>query len=215
MNIADLKKPFPVDAVEWRVGNTSGDKTKGLALAYHTARHVMDRLDEVCNPECWQDKYEVQGSRIICTISICINGEWVSKSDGAGDTQVEAEKGGMSDAFKRAAVKWGVGRYLYQLENIWVQLQPAGRSYKIANSEHGRLQGILSQHNEGKSFSGLMVSDEDNKEADEVIELLQNATDANSLIDLWGTERVKAAAKGPRCVEIVAAKEERKQQLGM
>jgi hypothetical protein len=25
----------------------------------------------------------------------------------------------MSDAFKRAAVKWGIGRYLYRLPNVW------------------------------------------------------------------------------------------------
>jgi hypothetical protein len=45
---------------------------------------------------------------------------WVRKSDGAGETQVEGEKGAISDALKRAAVKWGIGRYLYDLDSPWV-----------------------------------------------------------------------------------------------
>ncbi len=52
---------------------------------------------------------------MICYLSIRCDGEWVTKSDGAGDTNIEAEKGGISDALKRAAQKFGIGRYLYYL----------------------------------------------------------------------------------------------------
>ena len=69
--------------------------------------------------------------------------EWITKTGAAGATQVEGEKGGSSDAFKRAAVLFGVGRYLYDLENIWVALEPAGNSYKIKESEYSKLRGIL------------------------------------------------------------------------
>jgi len=71
--------------------------------------------------------------------------EWIWKADGAGDTDVEAEKGAISDAFKRAAVKWGVGRYLYDLDSPWVALEPSGRSFKIAAHEYTRLEGILAK----------------------------------------------------------------------
>lgn len=143
MNLQDLHAPYPAAEIEWRVGSTNGDKTSGLALAYLTARHVMERLDQVCGPENWQDRYEFHGARTICYLSIRIDGEWVTKADGAGDSDVEAEKGAISDALKRAAVKWGIGRYLYDLGNIWVDLQAAGRSYKIKPDQYAKLERAL------------------------------------------------------------------------
>jgi len=118
-----LAEPFEPKQVSWRVGSTNKDKTKGLALAYIDARDVMERLDAVLGPANWQDKYEVHGGKTICYLSLRVSGEWITKADAAGDSAVEAEKGAISDAFKRAAVKWGVGRYLYDLGNTWVELE--------------------------------------------------------------------------------------------
>lgn len=115
-----LAAEFPRSAVSWRAQTVTKDGTKALALAYIDARDVMDRLDEVCGPENWSDRYEFHGSRTVCYLSIRVNGEWIVKADGAGDSDVEAEKGAISDALKRAAVKWGIGRYLYSLEAPWV-----------------------------------------------------------------------------------------------
>lgn len=146
MNLPDLHKPFPAAEIEWRVGSTNGDKTSGLALAYLTARHVMDRLDAVCGSENWQDRYEFHGTRTVCYLSLRIGTEWVTKADGAGDSDVEAEKGAISDALKRAAVKWGIGRYLYDLGNIWVDLEPAGRSsHRIKKDQYVKLQAALNK----------------------------------------------------------------------
>jgi len=138
---ARLAAPFPPDAVSWRVGSTTKDKAKGMALAYIDARDVMDRLDEVLGPDSWSDSYDVHGPRVICTLSLRLGegGDWVSKSDGAGDTAVESEKGAISDAFKRAAVKWGVGRYLYSLPSPWVQLYNG----RIADGELPKLEALL------------------------------------------------------------------------
>jgi len=129
---AALKAPFDPKAISWRVGSTNGDKTSGLALAYIDARNLMERLDEVVGPENWKDSYvETVRGRIICTISIRIGGEWISKSDGAGDTDVEGDKGAISDAFKRTGVKWGPARYLYDLDNVWADIVPAGKSFRF------------------------------------------------------------------------------------
>jgi len=111
---------FPKDAISWRAQSLSKNSDKAMALAYIDARDVMDRLDSVVGADGWQDRYEFSGARTICYLSIKIDGEWVTKADGAGDTAVEAEKGAISDAFKRAAVKWGIGRYLYELDAPWV-----------------------------------------------------------------------------------------------
>lgn len=138
-----LRAPFPADRVSWRIGPTTQDKSRGVALAYIDARDVMDRLDEVCGPAGWSNRYSHANGKTVCDIAIKCDGEWVSKADGAGDTDHEAEKGALSDAFKRAAVRWGIARYLYDVESPWVAIEQAGRSYKIKAEEFPRLRGIL------------------------------------------------------------------------
>lgn len=115
-----LAAEFPRDAIHWRALTMAQSGNKALAVGYMDARDVQDRLDQVCTPAGWRDSYvETGNGRVIATIEILIDGQWIGKSDGAGDTAVEGAKGAMSDAFKRAAVKWGVGRYLYRLPSVW------------------------------------------------------------------------------------------------
>jgi len=127
----ELTRPWDADKLHWRVGATTQDKSKGIALAYVDARDVMQRLDGCIGVADWQCRYPSTGT---CELSIKIDGEWITKTNAAGETQVEAEKGQASDAFKRAAVLWGVGRYLYYLPTVWCPLKPAGRSYQIAET---------------------------------------------------------------------------------
>lgn len=135
-----LECPFPPHSVSWRVGTTNqkrvaretGDAkarpTKGQLLAYIDARDVMERLDRACGFENWQCRYTLADSGLlVCEIGIRIGVDWLWRANGAGDTQVEAEKGKCSDAFKRAAVLWGVGRYLYGLSSPWVELDQYGK----------------------------------------------------------------------------------------
>lgn len=149
MNLADLKKPFLPDLIDWRVGSTTKDKSKGMALAYIDARTVMQRLDEVCGPENWQCDYPHAAQKTVCRIGIRIKDEWVWKANGAGDSDIEAEKGALSDAFKRAAVLWGIGQYLYDLESPWVTLDTTkgadGKVYVkgIAKHEMTRLYKLV------------------------------------------------------------------------
>lgn len=157
-----LTAPFPPERVSWRVGSTNGDKTRGMALAYIDARDVMDRLDEVCGPSGWQCRYPHANGKTVCEIGILITrehrtpgagpggctqvdetAEWVWKADGAGDTDYEAEKGALSDAFKRAAVRWGIGRYLYDLDSPWVAVEVRGKTAIIKDEEKPRLAALL------------------------------------------------------------------------
>ena len=130
MNLKKLSEPFSPAQTHWRVGSTTKDKKKCMALAYIDARDVMDRLDEVLGMENWQCRYSHTATKTVCEIGIRIKGEWVWKSNGAGDTAVEADKGALSDAFKRTAVLWGVGRYLYGLETPWVNIDQYKRIEK-------------------------------------------------------------------------------------
>jgi len=124
-----LAAPFHPKDIEWRAGATNADKTKAMALAYITSRAVMDRLDEVMSPENWRDEYKSgPDGGVICGLALRFNGEWITKWDGAENTDFEAIKGGLSDAFKRAGVKWGIGRYLYKLDAEWVPCEVHGKS---------------------------------------------------------------------------------------
>ena len=116
-----LKRPFKEGEILWREGY--GKKSK--SLAYVTARTCQTRLDETFTPAGWQVSYQYLGDRMICTVSCYIKGNWISKSDGAGDTDIEGEKGGISDSFKRACVAWGIARYLYYPQSFDANRKPA------------------------------------------------------------------------------------------
>ncbi len=159
IKLYDLRAPFPPDKISWRVGSTTRDKKKGMALAYIDARDVMQRLDEVCGPENWQCDYPHAGQKTVCRIGIRIGNDWVWKANGAGDTDVESEKGAMSDAFKRAAVLWGIGQYLYDLDSPWVELDTTERDGKvyvngIAKKEFSRLHALLGGKNSSQLRKG-------------------------------------------------------------
>jgi hypothetical protein len=156
INLDALKAPFAPNKISWRIGSTNADKSKGMALAYIDARDVQDRLDEVCGLGGWQNRYiPMHDKKTVCEIGILVHredfavagvyAEWVWKADGAGDSDVEAEKGALSDAFKRSAVKWGIGRYLYDIPSPWVAITAAGRSFKIADHEYTRLEALLAK----------------------------------------------------------------------
>ncbi|MDO5789096.1 MAG: Rad52/Rad22 family DNA repair protein [Fusobacterium sp.] len=128
-----LQKEFKDDELEYRVGATNEDKTLGLALVYVQARAIQKRLDEVLGVPNWRVSYrEIQGG-FIAKLELRINNEWISKEDGAGNTEYEAIKGGISYAFKRVASVWGIGRYLYSIENKWFPIEKRGKSYIFKN----------------------------------------------------------------------------------
>ena len=102
-----LKRPFEPSKLRWRKGQGNNE------LVYITSRDVMDRLDAVFGNGGWQTQHEFMGGRIVCNLSCSVEGNWVTKADGADDSNIEGAKGGLSDALKRAAVQWGIGRYLY------------------------------------------------------------------------------------------------------
>ena len=118
-----LSEPFDPKDIEFRVGSTNRDKTKALALAYVTSRAIMDRLDEVVGPTEWHNEVKIHEQGVVATLTIRVGGEWVMRQDGAQYTNIESFKGGISDALKRVAVLFGMGRYLYRLPAMWVPIK--------------------------------------------------------------------------------------------
>lgn len=119
-----LQAPFHADDLEHRIaqsGMTKQGKPWAKTLAFITARGVQSRLDDLLGPGNWQVRYRREGEGFLCTLSLRLPGttEWITKENGAPDSDVEPYKGGLSDSMKRAAVEWGIGRYLYRLDTTW------------------------------------------------------------------------------------------------
>lgn len=139
-----LSEPFAAADVEWRVTKTRNSNSEGLAVPFIDSRAIQNRLDDVVGPFFWRTrfipwhqyipkpgKYEDPNgaqkapvSSQLCGLSIydAERKEWVEKVDGAENTDIEAIKGGISDSFKRAAVLWSIGRYLYEIPARWASL---------------------------------------------------------------------------------------------
>ena len=141
--IRRLREPFNGREIEWKIQVTSQDKQRGMAVAYMDARAVQKRLDETVGPFNWKNVYSLwHDNSQICGISIFYDErkEWVTKFDGAENSDFEPIKGGLSDSFKRAASVWGIGRYLYEMEGVWVEIEARGKSFVIKQNEYGRLE---------------------------------------------------------------------------
>ena len=129
---ADLSAPFDVKEVKFKPQSVKGNRA--LALAYIDCRVIQDRLDDVLGVENWMDEYEIltEGS-VMCRLRLKLNGEWVTKSDVGSPSeqpdQGDRLKAAFSDALKRAAVKFGIGRYLYRLPAVWADYDPQKRQF--------------------------------------------------------------------------------------
>jgi len=158
-----LAAPFASSDVEWRVQHTNNEKDRGLAVPFIDSRAIQERLDTVLGAFHWRTEFrpwhqvrktgkntgsqrepdtdaELNASQL-CGLAIYCEerGEWIIKFDGAENSDIEPVKGGISDSFKRAAVLWGIGRYLYKINPVWVAVEKKGRSFVIPASERPTL----------------------------------------------------------------------------
>ena len=127
-----LAAPFQRSEVKFRPGATSGNRA--LALGYVDARAIQDRLDEVLGVVGWQDEYEcLPDGSVVCRLRLRLGAEWITKMDVGSPSEQPDEgdrrKAAFSDALKRAAVKFGIGRYLYRLPRQWADYDPHKRQF--------------------------------------------------------------------------------------
>lgn len=127
----ELSNPFDPRDIKFKPQMVKNNRA--LAIAYVDVRLIQDRLDEVLGAENWQDEYEIlaDGS-VACRLRLKLGGEWVTKMDvGSPSEQPDGGdrlKAAFSDALKRAAVKYGIGRYLYRLPAQWVEYDPVKKA---------------------------------------------------------------------------------------
>lgn len=139
-----LAEPMPF---KWKIQSFNKDKTKGTCVGYVDARDVMARFDEVLGPDCWQRIHKQVGNLIVCGIGIKDDkGSWIFKEDVGAENDIEMEKSIISDSFKRCAVNWGVGRFLYDLDIKYVNIS---NGKPVDNN--GQIIWNLTEHFNGKT----------------------------------------------------------------
>jgi hypothetical protein len=133
--IADaLAAPFPATEVRWKPQTIAKDGKRALAICYIDARAVMDRLDTVFGVDGWGDHYEtLPDGSVVCTLRVKVGDTWIAKQDVGSPSEQPDEgdrhKAAFSDALKRAAVKFGIGRYLYRLPRQWADWDPQKKQF--------------------------------------------------------------------------------------
>lgn len=129
---AALAEPFPPEDLGWKPQSVK--QNRALAVAYIDARMVEDRLDDVFGVGGWSDEYTPMGDgNVMCRLSVKIDGAWVVKTDVGGESEQpdggDRLKAAFSDALKRAGVKLGIGRYLYDLPKQWCDFDPVKKCF--------------------------------------------------------------------------------------
>jgi len=125
-----LREPFDPREVDFRAQGRASEQTgKAQVVAYIDARAVQDRLDAVVGAGNWAFDWTPlvveKGEVMVAKGTLTIYG--VAKSDAGSASNFEQSLGAVSHCFKRAAVHWGVGRYLYNLPMNWVPVEKNGR----------------------------------------------------------------------------------------
>jgi hypothetical protein len=186
--VSRLEVPFDPSVVEWRVTNTSRNgKPRGQVMPYADQRAYTDRLNLLFTPAGWSRKYEVHTSptfqrgtdqkpvaKIIVTCEVTIFG--LGSHSATGEEWIDDQNAGTSaeaQAFKRACCCFGLGRYLYDFEGIWVDLDERKRPRTIPQlpkwaTPQGWVQGLRSNPpaepgsasgKQAQSNSGSLVSE--------------------------------------------------------
>ena len=125
-----LAEPFDPAELKYKPQVVNGNRA--IAVTYIDARLIQDRLDEVVGVENWQDEYQpLPGGSVLCRLRVRIGKRWITKMDVGSPSEQPDEgdrtKAAFSDALKRAAVKFSIGRYLYRLPVQWVDYDPKKR----------------------------------------------------------------------------------------
>ena len=150
------KLATPIEGYSWRMQQANNQKvggkyppgTRGLFMAYIDARDLYDRLDDVFGVGGWKRQIVAvnpDGSvtgRISVRISdpdIPSEYRWIDHEDigysndpGAAHEK-EPLKAAASDAFKRAGVGLGIGRFLYEMEPVWRDVDQWGKPLQPIN----------------------------------------------------------------------------------
>jgi hypothetical protein len=136
--LARLEDPFDPREIKWRVTHTTRDGSRGAVVAFADPRAYSDRLNQIFTPGGWTRTYQVstvssltrmkkdkliQTGKVLVTCTVTIAGLGAHADSGEEWADEEnAMTSALAQAFKRACVCFGLGRYLYNFAEMWVPL---------------------------------------------------------------------------------------------
>lgn len=137
-----LADPIPVEFLPNSIMESKQKKGTYVAMAFGYVRvqGVLNHLDKVLGPENWSVDYEPLESpnpTFLCRLRVKVGFEWVEKSAvGASDEKDgKAFKAAQTDALKRAAAAWGVGKFLQDIPKRWVACETYSKNGKVGFRE--------------------------------------------------------------------------------
>lgn len=147
-----LTAPILPNEIEWRVqSQTSTGKL--IVVPYINNRCVMHRFDAAFGAENWMSEFREISNGFLCRLTVTINKREVYREDGASKTNIEPEKGGISDAMKRAAVQFGLGRCLYDYPRVMIECE--GKF--IPDWAYEKLDKLVTWINDGKCNRDMII----------------------------------------------------------
>lgn len=138
-----LQEPFPIKFLSWTIIATNKDNTDALVSPYIGRHHIMARFDDVLGPMNWQTGVVGQIGYLIKGIGIRTekSQEWVWRWEpgvyiAATDKNRKRIEvlGSATVGLRRAAIEWGVGRYLKFITAKWVPYDSYAK--KIREAPH-------------------------------------------------------------------------------
>ena len=151
--LAELEVPFSIDQVLWRVTNTANNRTRGQVVPYADPRAYTDRLNALVSPQGWTRSYEtvtmnnitrakrnaeIVTGKILVTCKVTIDG--LGTHSGTGEEWADEDNAMTSaeaQAFKRACSCFGLGRYFYDFDAPWVDIDDKSRPKKAPTFARG------------------------------------------------------------------------------
>ena len=147
-----LTAPILPNEIEWRVqSQTSTGKL--IVVPYINNRCVMHRFDAAFGAENWTSEFREISNGFLCRLTVTINDRIIYREDGASKTNIEPEKGGISDAMKRAAVQFGLGRCLYDYPRVMIECD--GKF--IPDWAYEKLDKLVTWINDGKCNRDMII----------------------------------------------------------
>lgn len=143
-----MKQPrnYRADEIQVRKGNYIGDdKSKVELLLYADSRACQEVLDETFGVMGWSCNYKEEKGILFCGIGVhdTDTDVWVWRWNSGAEQSFEKEKSVASDALKRCAVLFGVGRSLYRSPRVIVDND--NRSFKVSeiSYEDGKVKDLV------------------------------------------------------------------------
>lgn len=147
IDLSRLRGFFGERDLVWREVQYSSDRRRALAGAHVRDSAIMDRLDDVCGPENWKNTFgKGPNGGAVCGLSIRVGNEWITKWDtheilpymSTANRDREERPGrsrgkqirsvrAMGSGLRRAALQWGIGRYLDRIPKHWMPVAENGR----------------------------------------------------------------------------------------